>query len=132
MMNYRNPVFTTDGYIDCEIRHPTYGWIPFTVNPTDAGAQFNVAELDRKIRAAGNIAPYVPPPPPTFTREQLRDERDFLLRTIVDPIVTNPLRWADLSESQRQEIVDYRRSLLDITDQPGFPEKVIWPPKPKV
>jgi hypothetical protein len=62
--------------------------------------------------------------------EKMRSERDFLLLTEVDPMVTNPLRWADLSESQRQAVIDYRRSLLDITDQPGFPETVVWPTKP--
>lgn len=63
MMNYRNPVFTADGRIDCEIQHPVYGWIPFTVDPADSGAKFDVAALDAAIRAAGGIAPYVPPDP---------------------------------------------------------------------
>lgn len=60
-MNYRNPVFTEDGRITCEIEHIHFGWIPFTVDPEDKGALFDVAALDKEIRAAGNIAPYVPP-----------------------------------------------------------------------
>jgi hypothetical protein len=29
-MDLRNAVFTKDGEIDCEIKHPEFGWIPFT------------------------------------------------------------------------------------------------------
>lgn len=58
---WRNPIFNALGTIDCEIVHPPYGWVPFTVNPADTGAGFNVAALDAEIRAAGGIAPYVPP-----------------------------------------------------------------------
>lgn len=58
---WRSPSFTSSGRIDCEIRHPVYGWIPFTVDPDDTGAQFDVAELDAAIRQAGSIADYVPP-----------------------------------------------------------------------
>lgn len=60
MGEYRNPCFTRDGLIDVEINHPVYGWIPFTVNPADTGAAFDVAAFDAEIRAAGGIAPYVP------------------------------------------------------------------------
>lgn len=62
-MQYRNPVFNARGTIDCEINHPTFGWIPFTVDPADTGARFDVAALDAQIRAAGGIAAYVPPSP---------------------------------------------------------------------
>lgn len=34
-MDIRNPIFTADGRIDCEIDHPKYGWIPFTADPND-------------------------------------------------------------------------------------------------
>jgi hypothetical protein len=64
--------------------------------------------------------------------ERTRDQRNFLLIDEVDPVVTNPLRWDDLSESQQQAVIDYRRSLLDITDQPGFPFAVTWPEKPQI
>lgn len=63
-MNFRNPAFNRFATIDVEIEHPVLGWIPFTVNPQDEGAGFDVAALDAAIRQAGNIAPFVPPPPP--------------------------------------------------------------------
>jgi hypothetical protein len=65
----------------------------------------------------GEIAPYTPPA--DITGEDalivVRGQRDHLLATKVDPVVTNPLRWADLSAEQQQAWADYRRALLDIT-----------------
>jgi len=62
--------------------------------------------------------------------EAVRARRDQLLLTEVDPVVSNPLRWADLSAEQQQAWAAYRRALLDITDQSGFPHDVVWPSKP--
>jgi hypothetical protein len=61
---------------------------------------------------------------------QIRSQRDFLLSSEVDKTVSNPLRWADMSEETQAEWVAYRRALLDITDQGTFPTEVTWPTKP--
>jgi hypothetical protein len=61
---------------------------------------------------------------------QARVQRNTLLVELVDPYVMNPLRWADLSAEQQGEIAAYRRALLDITDQPGFPLDIAWPEFP--
>lgn len=45
-MDIRNPIFTSDGRIDCEIDHPIYGWIPFTADEND------VEEHGRDVYAA--------------------------------------------------------------------------------
>lgn len=60
----------------------------------------------------------------------MRSERDALLRSEVDPIVTNPLRWADMTTEQQNALSQYRTDLLNITDQAGFPHNVTWPTKP--
>jgi hypothetical protein len=60
----------------------------------------------------------------------IRRERDIKLREEVDPIVTNPLRWADLTTEQQDAWKAYRQALLDVTEQAGFPEEVTWPTKP--
>lgn len=70
---------------------------------------------------------YTPLPP---TADQVRAERDSLLVTVVDPIAGNALRWADLSAEQQQAWADYRRALLDVPQQGGFPQNVIWPVAP--
>ncbi len=132
-MNYRNAKRLSNGWIDCEIEHETYGWIPFTCNPKDTGALFDVAELHSKMNADPETAPYVPPTQAELDAiavNAVRQQRDMLLTTQVDPIVSNPLRWGDLSEEQQQAWADYRRSLLDITAQPRFPHSVTWPTKP--
>lgn len=36
MENYRGPfVEKSEGTIDCEVNHPTRGWIPFTASSSD-------------------------------------------------------------------------------------------------
>lgn len=42
----RNIVALDDGRFDCEIKHPVFGWIPFTADAND------VAEYGRAIHAA--------------------------------------------------------------------------------
>jgi len=78
----------------------------------------------------GAVAPFTPPSKEEIL-EQLNNEarakRKQLLETIVDPVVSNPLRWNDLTSDQQQAYKDYRQALLDITDQDGYPETIEWP-----
>lgn len=46
----------------------------------------------------------------------IRSVRNSYLVQYVDSIVSNPLRWADMSEEKQNEIKDYRRYLLDYTE----------------
>lgn len=62
--------------------------------------------------------------------EFVRSNRGKLLYT-VDKVVSNPLRWAELTAEKQTEWTQYRRDLLDITDQSGFPHSVSWPTKPQ-
>jgi len=89
-MEYRNPIFTASGAIDCEINHPAYGWIPFTADPNDVepiGAEvFNAA----KDSAAPYVAPPEPPAPPPLTPEQLtaiaQAQRQAAFQAEADPL----------------------------------------------
>lgn len=60
---------------------------------------------------------------------KVREERDRIFATTVDRL--NPLRWAELTQLQREEWSAYRQSLKDVTSQPGFPFEVVWPEVPK-
>ena len=60
-MNYRNAKHLNGNRIDCEIEHPDYGWIPFTCDPTDTGAAFDVVALYDAMNADPTTSAYVPP-----------------------------------------------------------------------
>ena len=133
-MEYRNAKHIGQNRIDCEINHPELGWIPFTCDPEDTGAQFDVAELHGRMAADPNTAPYIPPTQEelnAIAAKRVRKQRDFILATKVDPMVSNPLRWATMTADQQQAWADYRLSLLDVPQQSGFPQTVIWPVAPQ-
>jgi hypothetical protein len=85
-MNYRNAKRNENGSIDCEIDHPTYGWIPFTCDPTDTGATFDVVALYEAMNADPETAPYVYAPPPLPTLEQQQQARAEVYRAEADPL----------------------------------------------
>lgn len=60
-MNFRNAAYTVTGNIKCEIEHPIHGWVPFTCDPTDAGAEFDTLALFQEMQASGEVVPYSPP-----------------------------------------------------------------------
>ena len=132
-MNYRNAKRLANGWIDCDIEHPDHGWIPFTCDPNDTGAQFDVAALYAAMEVDPATAPYAPPTEAEIlatASTEARALRAGLLAQYVDAFVMNPLRWADLTVDQQAEIATYRRALLDITDQSGFPTSITWPEVP--
>lgn len=68
-------------------------------------------------------------PPPTAADERVR--RDWLLSQL-DTIVSNPLRFATLTQEQIDALADYRQLLLDVPQQTGFPLAVEWPVMPAI
>lgn len=132
-MNYRNAKYIDTTRIDCEIEHPQYGWIPYTLDPADTDMIISNAELLEAMSANGDVAAYVPPTQEeidAFAAEEARAERDLKLIAEVDQIAGNALRWASLTADQQQAWADYRQALLDVPQQSGFPHEVIWPTKP--
>lgn len=123
---------TTNTLFDVEINHPAYGWIPYTLNPSDTDTTI---DNDAVMALIGtNFAAYIPPTQAELDADaatQVRAERDWRLVTEVDPIVSNGLRWADLTETKQAEWTQYRTDLLNITDQTGYPHNVNWPTKPE-
>jgi hypothetical protein len=127
-MEWRNPAYNQLGTVDCEINHPVHGWIPFTCNPDDKGAQFDTAALFAEIQP--HAAPYVPPPPPSPEElaAEVRAERNRLLAES-DWTQLADARAA-MGEAKAAEWDAYRQALRDIPEQEGFPENVVWPDKP--
>ena len=134
-MNYRNAKYINDnGWIDCEIEHPQFGWIPYTLDPADTDMTVNNDELLANMAKRGDVGAYIPP-----TQDELdaaasvaiRSERNRKLAREVDPIAGNALRWAELNADQQQAWANYRQGLLDVPSQPNFPHSVDWPIKPQ-
>jgi len=118
--------------IDVEINHPQYGWIPYLLTDYDTDTTI---DNDAVLALIGNdFAAYVPPTQAELDLQaaaSVRAERDRKLSQDVDPIVTNPLRWAEISAAKQADWTAYRTDLLDITGQAGFPHSVVWPVKPE-
>lgn len=116
---------------DLEINHPDYGWIPYSLTPWDTDMTIDNTQLLSLI--GSDFSPYVAPTQEELDAtlaSQVRYERDQKLTTEVDPVVSNPLRWADLSEQEQADVSAYRLALLDVPSQSGFPSTVSWPTKP--
>lgn len=130
---YRNAssISADNSRMDVEINHPVYGWVPYTIDASVTEPSVDHASLRSLI--GSDYSAYVAP-----TQEELdaiaasdvRERRDSLLVSQVDPIVSNPLRWADLSAQEQADVSAYRLALLDVPQQQGFPHTVSWPTPP--
>lgn len=63
----------------------------------------------------------------TLTEKKARKLREQMF-SIVDKI--NPMWWNSMTQEQQAVVAAYRQAILDVTDQPGFPETIDWPTKP--
>ncbi|MFV3292424.1 hypothetical protein ACNFBR_27295 [Pseudomonas sp. NY11955] len=71
----RAPAFNAVGTIDCELKHPTLGWIKFTASPDDSEPMGRETHAALMAGAAGDIKAYDPSTAPrlvpsTITRRQ--------------------------------------------------------------
>ncbi len=117
--------------MDLEINHPDYNWIPYTLDPADTDTTIDNTAVMALISV--DFAAYVPPTQAELDAQaaiQVRAERDNILSQIVDPQVSNPLRWADLSSEKQTDWSQYRTELLNVPQQAGFPNTIAWPTSP--
>ena len=119
-------------WFDVEINHPEHGWIPYGLNPDDTDNTVDNSVLLTLI--GSDFDAYVAPTQDELDAElaaSLRGQREERLVQEVDPIVTNPLRWAELTDAKQAEWTQYRTDLLNLPAQAGFPNTVTWPTKPE-
>lgn len=122
---------TDNTRFDVEINHLDHGWIPYTLDPSDTDNTIDNSALLALI--GSNYASYVAPTQADLdagTALQIRSDRDYKLLTEVDPLVSNPLRWAELTSDKKTEWSQYRTDLLNLPQQSGFPNTITWPVKP--
>ena len=61
-MEYRNAVYMNaeNTYVDCEINHAEFGWIPYTLDPTDTDMTVNNDDLFAAMVSNADVGAYVP------------------------------------------------------------------------
>jgi hypothetical protein len=89
--------------------------VEFPPKPTDNKYRFNYTTQQWEL-----ITPVV-------TEQSIRSARDLLL-TDIDRV--NPVWYDSLTTQQQAELIEYRQALLDVPQQTGFPQAVVWPTKP--
>tara|TARA_R110002153_G_scaffold144569_1_gene295788 strand:- start:248 stop:661 length:414 start_codon:yes stop_codon:yes gene_type:complete len=117
--------------MEVEINHPIYGWIPYGLDPSDTDMTIDNDALMALIGT--DFAAYVAPTQEEIdanTVLEVRAERNHTLATVVDPLVSNPLRWSDLTSEKQDEWSQYRTNLLNVPQQDSFPT-VTWPTRPE-
>lgn len=58
----------------------------------------------------------------------VRKQRDTLLNSSVDTI--NAIRYNAMKEKDKKAWEEYRQALLNVPQQEGFPNNIIWPTPP--
>lgn len=126
----RNAVSINDDntVFELEINHPEHGWIPYTLDPTDGDNTINNDDL--MVLIGSNFTRITQEEKDERESNNVRTKRDSLLQDEVDPLVTNPLRWAELTAEQQNAWSQYRTDLLNVPQQAGFPNTITWPTKP--
>ena len=119
--------------INCVVNFVDVGSLPFTADKTDPvphGREIFERAVAGEFGAIGEyIAPATTEIDTTTLGNQQRAMRNRILEEL-DRVVSNPLRWAELSESGQQDYVRYRQELLDIPQQDQFPTSITWPTPP--
>ena len=118
--------------IDVEINHPEIGWIPYTLDVADTDMTINNNDLLALI--GSDFTAYTAPSQAELDAKVATQERvwrDHLLQSEVDSIVSNPLRWADMTSEKQNEWSHYRTDLLNVPQQSSFPNTISWPTKPE-
>ena len=118
--------------MDVEINHPELGWVSYMMDASVSDPDIDHAALRELIGT--DFTPYVAPTQAELDAEratEVRALRNYKLAREVDPLVNNPLRWADLTEAKQTEWTTYRTDLLNVPQQAGFPNTINWPTKPE-
>ena len=100
--------------------------VMFTASPDDNTAHGPEIYAACVAGDYGQIADYVPPPPPTI--EELTQNARFMRDQLLAQ--SDWTQLPDVPQSVKDAWAPYRQALRDITQQPGFPTEVVWPTTP--
>ena len=76
--------------------------------------------------------PVIIPPTPEEVSDAARNQRNAKLMDFDSKLYRNQFFWSTLTAEQQAERLAYRQALLDVPQQPGFPDAVIWPERPTI
>lgn len=138
-MNYSNVTnckyVSSDGlHIGCQVTFDKLGSVYFVASANDTEAHGREIYQRANSGEFGAVVEYVQPNNELTLQQkenQARLKRNQQLLQI-DAIVSNPLRWADLSSQVRDDIATYRTALLNVPQQSGFPLDIEWPEVPTI
>lgn len=133
MIEYQNAFIGPDSVIECDVKHPVYGWISTTLVKDDSfdNGAYSIPELYTHIYKSHDLKPLPQHIVDARAGYAARNDRDRLLKTRVDPIANNVFRFSALDRVQSKQLQDYRQALLDLPEQPGFPHNIVWPKLPE-
>ena len=128
---YRNVVSWNDDdtRFEMEINHPEYGWIPFTFDMSDDGTLIDKDAL--RTLVGTNFRKATQEEKDSQQTVLMRADRNDKLAYEVDEVMTNSVRWAELTTEQQNAWKQYRTDLLNVPQQEGFPYTITWPTKPE-
>jgi len=128
---YRNAISLSEdnSLMEVEINHPDYGWIPYGISSADTDQTIDNAALLALI--GSDFTASTQEARDARLASEQRSVRDDKLQSEVDSVVSNPLRWADMTSEKQTEWSQYRTDLLNVPQQSGFPNTISWPTKPE-
>ena len=122
---YRNAKYMDSNHtiIDCELNHPEYGWVPYSLNPDDTDMTIDNNELLAVMTTNNDIADFV------FIGRTVEEKAEDI-RYLRDALLFETDWMASQDRTMTSAEKTYRQALRDITDQENFPYSVTWPTKP--
>ena len=110
--------------MNVEIKHPQYGWIPYTVDPADTDTTINNDVIMSLI--GSDFAAHV-----SLSEDEVSSQKAQSLRLKRDELLTAS-DWTQVSDAPVNQAAwaTYRQALRDIPQQQGFPCEIAWPAKP--
>ena len=100
-------------------------WIPYSLHPDDSDNTIDNADLLNLI--GSNYSAFSQSDYDAKIAANVRHVRNLKLEQEVDPIVSNPLRWAEMTSEVQTTWSQYRTDLLNVPQQSGFPHDVGLP-----
>lgn len=130
-IEYRNAVWIGENEVECMVDHPEHGWIPRSCHRGDKGGDVDNEELLTRIALDPNVPAWTPDrPAEREMREFLKENEVGARLSRLDAFVSNPLRWELLDNIQKDELRQYRRALINMPQQKGWPD-IDLPPEPE-